>query len=72
VEQAMLALALEEARRRGCGELSGQYIPTAKNDLAAGVYSRFGFTDAGEGWYRLAVTEARIAIPPYLRLALSA
>jgi FkbH-like protein len=72
VEQAMLALALEKARRRGCSELGGEYIPTAKNNLVAGIYLQFGFCDAGEGRYRLAVADAQIVVPPYLRLALVA
>jgi len=71
VEQAMLALALEEARRRGCGELGGQFIPTEKNQLAAGVYPQFGFADAGDGRYRLPVAAAPIAVPEYIRLAVA-
>jgi FkbH-like protein len=72
MERAMLAPALEEARRRGCGELGGEYIPTAKNRLAAGVYPQFGIADAGEGSYRPAVADARVTVPAFLRLVAAA
>ena len=68
VEQAMLALALDEARRRGCRELRGEYVATAKNQMASGVYPQFGLVAAGEGRYKLAVADAQIAVPDYIRL----
>jgi len=72
VEQAMLALALDEARRRGWGSLTGEFIPTPKNNLAAGIYSQFGFAADGEGRYRLDVSDARIEVPVYFRLVVAA
>jgi predicted enzyme involved in methoxymalonyl-ACP biosynthesis len=67
VEQAVLAL--DEARRRRCVEVSGEFLPTPKNQLAAGVYPQFGFVAVRDGQYRLAVADAQIAFPEFLRLA---
>ncbi|HMF77831.1 MAG TPA: HAD-IIIC family phosphatase [Bryobacteraceae bacterium] len=72
VEQALLALTLDEGRRRGCSDLTGEYIPTPKNKQVADIYPRFGFVATGEGRYRLAVADARIEVPPYLRLVVTA
>jgi FkbH-like protein len=73
VEQAMLAMTLTEARRRGCRELTGEYISTAKNKMVQDLYLKSGFTaclaapDGPSRYYSLAVESADIAIPPYLR-----
>lgn len=42
-EDAMLRTVLLAARDAGCTSVRGVFIPTAKNELAAEVYPRFGF-----------------------------
>ena len=44
VEEATLALLVEQAGRRGATSLVGLYIPTAKNGMVAGHYAHLGFT----------------------------
>lgn len=44
VENAMLALLAEHARRRGCQRLLGEYLPTKKNGMVKEFYPTFGFT----------------------------
>jgi len=43
VETEMLAQLCTRAAALGCTKLRGQYIPTAKNQMAKDVYSQFGF-----------------------------
>jgi len=48
VEEATLALVVEEARRLGGSRLIGTYIPSAKNDMVREHYPRLGFTRINE------------------------
>jgi FkbH-like protein len=43
LEDEMLVIAAAEAASRGCSGLRGDYIPSAKNALVAGLYERLGF-----------------------------
>jgi FkbH-like protein len=43
VEAEMLAELCRQAELMGCLTLSGTYVPSAKNAIAADVFSRFGF-----------------------------
>ena len=43
VEAAMLAILVDEARRRGATELIGEYIPSAKNGMVRQHYDGLGF-----------------------------
>jgi FkbH-like protein len=43
VEQTLVAHVAEVARARGCANLVGEYIPTARNHVVAGLYSELGF-----------------------------
>src|ERR1700733_10193415 len=43
VEEAMLNIVAQTARRLGARELIGVYHPTAKNDMVREHYSRLGF-----------------------------
>ncbi len=43
VESSMLSHLCERAEQLGCAKLRGEYIPTAKNQLVAAIYERFGF-----------------------------
>ena len=44
VEQATLALVVEQARGLGAVSLVGEYLPTARNGMVAGHYEKLGFT----------------------------
>ena len=44
VETALAGVLIDQARSRGQRRLTGRFIPTAKNDLAADYYPSQGFT----------------------------
>ncbi len=44
VEEATLALLVEQARALGARRLVGEYLPTAKNAMVSGHYRKLGFT----------------------------
>lgn len=48
VEEFTANLILHDAQRRGCTRILGRFVPSAKNNLVAGLYPRLGFTPAGE------------------------
>lgn len=48
MEEFTANLILRDARRRGCTRILGRFVPSAKNQLVAGLYPRLGFTPAGE------------------------
>jgi len=60
LERALLAFVMEQATAAGARELIGEYLPTAKNGMAATFYKSHGFqwlekTDNAERWiYTLA------------------
>jgi FkbH-like protein len=47
VEQHLMNLVVEEAQRRGCTRVSGEYIRTAKNGMVSEFFAQFGFTMIG-------------------------
>jgi hypothetical protein len=46
-ETALAATMTEIARAAGCGELVGDYLPTARNGIVAQLYPTLGFVPAG-------------------------
>lgn len=48
LERTMLARLCEEARLRGARRIRGLYLPTARNQVAGGVFRDSGFELAGE------------------------
>ena len=67
IEQTMLAFACDFARKTGAGKLVGEYIPTAKNHLAAGMYPRFQFRGTGDGCFAADLDHCKLEYPPYIR-----
>lgn len=63
VEQALFAVVLEEARRRGVEEIIGIFRPTDRNALVRDMYGDLGFEKAAESaseiLFRLEVANAR-------------
>jgi FkbH-like protein len=47
IENAMLSLVMDAARAHGCKRLTGGFLPTAKNAMAADFYQDHGFTSDG-------------------------
>ena len=68
VEEAVLAVVAEEARKRGAQVLVGEYIPTPKNGLVRDHYAKLGFAaarpGATEGATRWTLALAGFVAPP--------
>jgi predicted enzyme involved in methoxymalonyl-ACP biosynthesis len=47
VEEAILQYLVEQARLTGISEITGRYIPTAKNGLVRDHFSKLGFVRTG-------------------------
>jgi FkbH-like protein len=63
-ENAFLAKLGEAANTLGCEELSGMYIPTAKNGIVKDLYKRLGFTGGPqEGHWFLRTAEGYPQVP---------
>jgi FkbH-like protein len=62
VERATLSVLVDEAARRGVGELLGRYRPSPKNAMVADLLPRLGFApaghDGGDALFTLPVTAA--------------
>ncbi len=58
LEQFFLRWVIEAAAARGAVRLRGLYVPTAKNDVVAGLYARLGFVAAGGAWERTVAAPA--------------
>jgi FkbH-like protein len=48
LEETTLQELCRAAEARGCSELRGSYVPSAKNDLVRDLYPRLGFEPVGE------------------------
>lgn len=60
-------LARRVAERGGC-LLVGEYLPTAKNALAADFYPKHGFAPIGGGCWQLDLATQRVTPPPFIQL----
>lgn len=69
IEQAMVAFIADVARVRGATVIVGEFIPTAKNRPAAGVYEGLGFAASGDQRF---VADLRwdgvFVVPPHISL----
>lgn len=53
MESFVLNTIMADAKRRGCGRVVGEYIPTAKNSMVADHYRKLGFAECGGGLWVL-------------------
>jgi FkbH-like protein len=67
VEDALLVACLLASRRHGGQQVSGEFIPTAKNGRVADFYPAHGFAEDGSGRFRLALADASFAFPPHFK-----
>ncbi len=73
IETAMLAWLADSARAQGMSALSGQIVPTEKNQPVRELYANHGFSIVGEHSYNLALENAGaqpLSIPSYISVAL--
>jgi FkbH-like protein len=72
VENALAFALAYAARQRGCQTLIGDYIPTARNSIVAGLYPSLGFSTLGpleNGGQRFALNlnETKLAWPSVIQ-----
>jgi FkbH-like protein len=67
VEDALLVACLLASRRHGGQQVSGEFIPTAKNGRVTDFYPAHGFTDDGAGIFRLALADASFVFPSHFK-----
>jgi FkbH-like protein len=72
IEQLMIAAIADIARLRGMRVLVGEYIPTAKNQPAAGLFDRLGFVPSGETLFQCELDTVSLVPPAYIRVATKA
>ena len=68
VEQAFFAVLLDMARNKGVRELSGRFIPTAKNKPVEFFYRDLGFSEESDGVWRYDVARS-YPVPAYFQCA---
>jgi len=69
IEQYMLAAIVDLCRERGVRTLVGEFLPTAKNEPAAGLYERMGFDKTSDTLFHLDLETRVIVCPPHIRAA---
>jgi FkbH-like protein len=73
VEEAFLGWALRELKKLGAAGIVGEYIPTAKNGMAANLYDKLGFTlkdsDEKRTRWALDLKQGSIAVPAWFEIA---
>lgn len=72
IEDAMLAHVADVSRARERHRLVGEFLPTAKNQPAAGLYERLGFNRLDDTRYELDLHETTLAYPAHLRVTTAA
>jgi FkbH-like protein len=69
IEQAMVACAAELAHAKGVDTLVGEFVPTAKNQPAAGVYERTGLTKTSDTVFRADLQSVSISYPAHTHVS---
>jgi FkbH-like protein len=72
IEQAMTAFAADIGRARGARRVIGEFLPTAKNAPAAGIYQACGFVSISETQFERALGDAPLPYPSHVRLRTAA
>ena len=68
VELAIAAWLARQARSAGAVTLEGRFVPSKKNGVASGFWSKAGFTDAGDGVHTLDVSGDAISSPAWIKV----
>ncbi|HXI10349.1 MAG TPA: HAD-IIIC family phosphatase [Thermodesulfobacteriota bacterium] len=72
IEDAMISFIAGFAAAKGAATLTGEFIPTAKNLPAAGMYERLKFKKTGEGVFTVELSTRRIGCPRSVSLKTAA
>jgi hypothetical protein len=63
----MLAFAAEVGRARRADRLLGEFVATAKNAPASGIYERCGFTRVGDTQFEFVLGKRPLPYPAHVR-----
>jgi FkbH-like protein len=69
IEQLMVAFSADVARKKGARRLVGEFIPTAKNQPAAGLYERTGLTRGSEALFQADLDTVSVPYPAHIRFS---
>ena len=67
IEDVMIAFIVDTSRKRGARQLVGEFLPTPKNQPAAGLYERLGFQKGADALFRLDLRRAAASYPSHIR-----
>jgi FkbH-like protein len=68
VEDSMIACAATVAKRENAPTLTGEYLPTAKNKVAADTYLNLGFTRVSDTLFEADLEERSFEKPVHIKL----
>ncbi len=71
VETALVSTLIQLVRARGASEIHGEYVPTAKNTMAADFYSKHGFTQNGNGRWKLGIAPEDMPMPDHIAIRIA-
>ncbi len=71
IETAMMSVIAECAKARGTTVLRGEYLPTAKNKPAAGMYDRLGFERVSDTLFQSDLLKSPLLAPSYIRVQIN-
>jgi FkbH-like protein len=71
IEQAMVAFAAEQAVEKGAGTVIGEFLPTAKNQPAAGFYEKVGFERRSETVFAANARALMRVTPSFLKICVT-
>lgn len=69
VELAIADWLARQARRAGATTLQGRFVPSKKNDVAAGFWGKAGFTDRGDGAFTLDLGDGADRTPSWITVS---
>lgn len=72
IENTFIAFLAARAREREAQWLNGYYYPTAKNSQVANFYESLGFTNSGNGEFRLDLTQSELKYPSNMQFEIEA
>ena len=72
LEQYVVAYAAKIAKQANVSTLVGEFIPTAKNKVAADMYPKLGFKKVNEQCFSLDLKESSVRAPEHIRPGLGA
>ena len=67
IEQSMIAFIADFAKKQGAKALVGEYLPTAKNQPAAGMYKNFHLKEVSDTLFTADLEQQEFDFPSYIK-----